>query len=266
VNQSGTAVLLLGDASALEMQPVVEFVMRQGSAVDIRQSSNVAEVRRLAVDDQWFPELIVALQSWPDEFSISDVRTLMSLAPLARIVCVCGVWCDSEGRTHLNWPLAIRARVSTAVDRIQRELATVRGETTPLPLTAGRGEIFAADFTFACEAKPHSMPVAVVSSDRRWKEMLCAGLVQGGRPVVTLENSNSPAAIIWDGDPWDSVRLAELRSLRRTYQTSMIVACAGFPRDGLADEIRDGGADAVWFKLAPLATLLSQLDAQAAVS
>lgn len=266
VNQSTTAVLLLGDASAPELQPVAEFVMRQRSATDIRLARNVADVRLLAADGQWFPELIVALQSWPGEFSVSDVRKLLSLAPLARLVCVCGGWCESEGRTHLNWPMAVRAPVSAAVDRIQCELAAIREEAIPLPLTAARGEIFVADFAFACEAALHSMNVAVVSPDRRWKQMLCAALVRGRHQVVALEDSAPPAAIIWDCDPWDSARRAELHSLRRTYRASTIVACAGFLLDDLADDMQEAGANAVCFKLAPLTKLFSQLDSAGALS
>lgn len=265
MNQSSTAVLLLGDALAPEMLPAAEFVRGRGD-LDVRTSQGVVELQRLMVAEEWYPDLIVALQFWPEQFSGNDVRRLLPLAPLARIVCVCGAWCDSEGRTHPHWPLAVRAPVPTAIDRIRRELAAIRGETAALPLTAARGEIFAADMKFALQAPPRSMQVAVESPDRCYEQMLSAALVRGGHQVVGLENSPPPAAILWDSDPWDNVRLAELRSLRSAHSKATIVACTGFYRDDQASAIHGAGADAVWSKLAPLTMLLSKVQAAAAVS
>ena len=60
----------------------------------------------------WHPDLVVAFESWPDQYSSAGVIRLLSLAPLARFVCVSGPWCESAGRTHAVWPLAVRVPVA----------------------------------------------------------------------------------------------------------------------------------------------------------
>lgn len=247
------------------MQPAVACVSSLANTV-VRHAPGVDDVRRFAIEERWFPDLVVALQSWPDQFSAGDVRNLLSFAPLARIVCVCGAWCDSEGRTHLNWPLAVRSPVSCAAGRISRELAAIRGETIPLPLTAGRGEIFAADCAFPRDRSPDGASVAVVSPERRWLRMVAIALSDSGHPVVDLEDATDPLVIVWDADPWESDRSGELHSLRSRFPQATIVACLGFVRDDLTDELRAAGADSVWFKLAPLATLRSLVTNPAAAN
>jgi hypothetical protein len=89
-------------------------------------------------------DLIVVCQSWSDEYTSRDVAALLSAAPLARILCVCGRWCDSDGRTRDVWPLAVRVPAAEFETRLRRELEVLDGMRPPLPLTASRTEIFAA--------------------------------------------------------------------------------------------------------------------------
>ncbi len=96
--------------------------------------------------------------------------------------------------------------------------------------------------------------------------MLSVAFSCSGHPVVDLKDPTFPTAIVWDADPWKSDRAAELHSLRSKFPHATIVACLGFVRDDLTDELRAAGADAVWFKLAPLVTLLSHLKTATAVS
>jgi hypothetical protein len=243
------------------MQPVVALLRDPGASIAVRHAAGIDDLGQFEVEAHWYPELIVALQTWPDQFSAGEVRSLMSLAPLARIVCVYGAWCDSEGRTRVNWPLSVRVAVPGARERIVRELASIRGEAAVLPITAGRGEIFAADFGWPHRAALVSRQLAVASPDRRWRQMLSSAIASGGHPIVDLEDSTCPPeSIVWDADPWDKARALSLQSLRNRFPHATIVASVGFMRDDLAEELRVAGADTVWFKLAPLSTLLPLLD------
>jgi hypothetical protein len=89
-------------------------------------------------------DLIVVAQSWSDQYTPADVAALLSAAPLARILCVYGRWCDSDGRTRDIWPLAVRVPAEEFETRLRRELEVLERTLPPLPLTASRTEIFAA--------------------------------------------------------------------------------------------------------------------------
>jgi hypothetical protein len=88
-------------------------------------------------------DLIVVCQSWSDEYTAREVTALLSAAPLARLLCVYGRWCDSDGRTRNIWPLAVRVPAVEFEARLQREINVLEGRDAPLPLTATRTEIFA---------------------------------------------------------------------------------------------------------------------------
>jgi hypothetical protein len=111
-------------------------------------------------------DLIVACQSWSDEYTARDVATLLSAAPLARFLCVYGRWCDSDGRTRNVWPLAVRVPAAEFETRLRRELEVLQGTLPPLPLTASRTEIFAA-----------KLPLAV--TPRAGRSISSAGLSRG---------------------------------------------------------------------------------------
>jgi hypothetical protein len=107
-------------------------------------------------------DLIVVCQSWSDEYTAGEVAALLSAAPVARLLCVYGRWCDSDGRTRHVWPLAVRAPAAEFEGRLQREINVLRGTEPPLPLTATRTEIFAAQ----CRSGFHARvaPCAAVAS------------------------------------------------------------------------------------------------------
>jgi hypothetical protein len=93
----------------------------------------------------FLPDLILACQHWPDEYTAAEVELLIARFPLARIVCCYGPWCVSDGRTRNYWPAAVRVPIEVAPDRIRLESRVIAGEIPPLPLTAGLDEVFAFD-------------------------------------------------------------------------------------------------------------------------
>ncbi len=140
------AVLVVGDLFASEMAGVerrVEELARD--AADVRIAANVAEALAKSTADGWHADLVVVCQHWPDEYTPAEVRAVLRVFPLARLVCCYGSWCGSDGRTRDVWPLAVRVPAEWAPRRINLELEVLAGARWPSPLTASRDEIVLFD-------------------------------------------------------------------------------------------------------------------------
>jgi hypothetical protein len=148
--------LLIGDTQPAELHPVEALLRAPFPGPKLRRVERLsaARVADLSAD------LIVVCQSWSDEYTAGEVAALLSAAPLARILCVYGRWCDSDGRTRDVWPLAVRVPAAKFETRLLHELKVLAGTLPPLPLTATRTEIFAAQ----CRSGLHS-PVAQCAAD-----------------------------------------------------------------------------------------------------
>lgn len=140
MSQRPPRCLLIGNTLAAEMRPVAaalraafpdERLAIAGRMSDLTGSGDAAD-------------LYVVCQSWPDEYTGDEVARLLTWSAAARLVCVCGRWCDSEGRTRDRWPLAVRVPAAEFAPRLEYELQVLSGAAPPLALTASRGEIFAA--------------------------------------------------------------------------------------------------------------------------
>ncbi len=252
------SVLFLGDTRDLEMAPIVDCVI---ALVDeTRVADDIERGCERIRTDNWHPDLIVVLQTWSDQFSTGDVLKLLSLAPLARMVCAAGSWCDSDGRTRTSWPLAVRIRAVDAPGRIDREIGLLRSAAkgsgaadsvrrSALPLTASRAEVFAADLAEDPMIAPGIAEVLVQSPDRAWKEMIERAM--GILPSLGAE-VGPPAVVVFDVDPWSDARRKALEAL---WPGTHVIACSGIAAVDLSEELKNAGADAVWFKLSPLAAL-----------
>jgi len=126
---------LLGDLEAADFRSIRDVVRSWKPAENTRTTADSTELRRFVGRDRWFPDLIVVLQSWPDQFSEADVHDIFALCPVARIVCCFGPWCDSDGRTRSVWPLAVRVSVAAAAGRLMRDGSCWR-RTMPLAGTS----------------------------------------------------------------------------------------------------------------------------------
>lgn len=244
---------------------------------DARRAPDIAAACSLPETSGWFPDLIVVAQSWPDEYSAAEVHRLLSMFPLARLVCCYGNWCDSDGRNRSIWPPGSRIMAENAPARVERELEFLTGSThtatvadaggisrrsTPvpgpglsvLPLTASRTEIFAHDYGLPMAPTASRAAACVVSPDRTWRDMLVRALAIAGHHVTKIEDLRAGDQIYWDADPWSDERQVDLRSLRREVPHGCVTACVGFTRWDLARELKAAGATGMAFKLAPLAT------------
>lgn len=256
---SSIGSLVIGDTSPAEFQPVIDLVQRHVVADSLRWATDFAAFRQ-TVASGWWPDLVIVLQAWPDQFSAAEVEELIALCPLARIVCCFGPWCDSDGRTRSLWPLGVRVASAACASRFEHELALLSGSHSvglPLPLTASRTEIFEFDFDRAPEPARRAVPeVSIISPDRRFREMLSFAFRSAGIPLYESTSTNRPGTIIFDADPWDGQREAALTAIRTAQPQSRLIACVGFARPHVDAELSDAGADGIWFKLAPLADLI----------
>jgi hypothetical protein len=263
--QRRARVLVLGEAAQADFADVLRTLHERLASEPPGIVPGVPHAVELARAGEWFPDLVVVLQSWPDQYGASAVRTLLALWPVARTVCVYGPWCDSDGRTRTTWPLALRSSASCAAGRIARELSLIESDVPlgqramALPLTASRSEIFEADFD-GREAPPLAgRRVMVLSPDREWQKMLVRAFERAGASADEPGKTGPPDAIAIDLDPWSGAQALVLGNLLRSYPCARRIGCLGFPRAELTSQALAAGAHAVWFKLAPLTDLFTRL-------
>jgi hypothetical protein len=263
MNNPPPSVLILGDTHPAEFQPVVELVHRRVAAGLLRTAIDIAAIRR-TIASGWFPDILIVLQAWPDQFLAGEVEELISLCPLARLLCCFGPWCDSDGRTRSIWPLGARVPAAGFPSRFEHEVALLtdcRGAGPPLPLTASRTEIFEFDFARPVAQRALAADgVTILSPDRYFREMLSSGLKGAGMREIESQVTGQSCAIVFDADPWSTDRAAALATICTAHPQSPLVACVGFPRPHIEAELRRTGADRVWFKLSPLAALINALE------
>jgi hypothetical protein len=131
------SVVLLGRSDRTEFAPVHAALASQG--VHVTAHSDAAWDSGSPVSaDVW-----IVCQSWPDEFSPSAVRRIIDASAASRLICACGAWCDSDGRTRNVWPQAVRVPLHEFTSRLRYELEVLAGRALPLPITAARDEQFA---------------------------------------------------------------------------------------------------------------------------
>lgn len=131
------SVVLIGQSERAEFSPVSASLQVNGVQV-WRWDSTATGPDVPPASDLW-----IVCQSWPDEFSLGNIGRILNGAATARLVCVYGEWCASDGRTRDLWPLAIRVPVHEFAARLRFELDVIAGRAAPLPLTAARDECFA---------------------------------------------------------------------------------------------------------------------------
>lgn len=268
-------VLVIGDPRLGHFESIVRLVRRSVGDQAVRIAADFSQLENVTAQADGEPRLIVILQTWPDQFSMTEANALIAKFPLARIVCCCGPWCDSDGRTRSIWPLAVRVSPATFAPRFEHELriaekaplkpllpaaspklATRIGKPDqPLPLTASRSEIFEFDFDGPPTRFSSTITAAVLSPDRAWRVMLSTALANCGAQMLPEAAADRASVVLFDADPWNARRASQLAIFRQAHPNTLLVACSGFPRPDLDAAMRESGADHVWFKLEPLDSL-----------
>lgn len=148
-------ILVIGERTRSEFAPVRDWLRGVESAATVEFSPSLASPDEIVagtnvagtnVATAVCPDLVIVCQSWPDEFSPSEVAQTLGRWPLSLWVCCFGAWCASDGRSRSIWPISVRVPVDEAPRRLNHVwqlLAERRGE--PLPLTASRDEAFEFD-------------------------------------------------------------------------------------------------------------------------
>lgn len=228
-------VLVIGDANRGEMKSLFKWIQGQIGSDD--RLVFVGEISKLdeKLPSDCIPDLIVVLQSWPDQFSPSDVDQLFAFAPVARVVVGYGALCESDGRNREIWPLSVRVPVWAAQRRVEFEWRLVQGQAgsqAPIPRSASREEIFAADHD-SLESTTVPKLILVDSPDPSFKQFVIEFLKLTGHLVV----DDNPDLILFDADPWGSVRMEALRLLREAYPNAPVVGLMNLVQPEIVDEL-----------------------------
>ena len=108
------SLLIVSQTERVEAGPLAEWLRAKLASAATREFRDLTTALREIAADSWIPDLVVVMQSWPDEFSARDVDHLFAFAPLARFVVCYGDWCESDGRNRAVWPLAVRIPMRSA--------------------------------------------------------------------------------------------------------------------------------------------------------
>lgn len=238
-------VIILGDADRAEMHCLIERLNRRIS--DSCRWIRAPEISGIlnAAAGNGFPDLIIVLQNWSNEYSRDEINRLFAFAPLARVVVCYGAWCDSDGRNHNLWPPAVRVPVWAALSRIEHEWRLLQNASNHqlLPWSASRDETFAADH-------PAIEPVAgysylVDTPDPAFGQFIVEIMREAGHQLV----EEQPAVVLIDIDPWCPSRAVVVKSLRGQFPGAIGVAIGNLVLPSIENELRALGITAVSHKL-----------------
>lgn len=224
-------------------------------------------------------EVILLAQPTPGENHQPAIETLRTLAPLTRIVCVAGSWCEGELRTGRPpdgvirlywyefpswWRAVNEAAEAGRTPAWSEPLDDPRsGQLTPLSEKAdarSRSRVSA------------SRLLAVDAADFAVFETLAAVLSPFGwqcewRPRGRRHEDSSAAtfdAAIWDGGQLADHEVAALRTFAATIHAASpaapVIALLDFPRVEHLAAVRNAGAAALLAKPYQLAQLVNELE------
>jgi CheY-like chemotaxis protein len=240
-----------------------------------------ALLEQLATDERSAsaPELVLLAQPTPGENQQPAIEALRTLAPLARIICIAGSWCEGELRTGRPPDGVIRlywyefAPWWRAVNE-----ATGDGRTPawsePLDDPRSGQQTPFSEIAIAREHQRDAGPrsLAVDAADFAVFETLAAVLAPFGwqchwRPRGR-RNENTPVATldaaVWDGAQLSDIELNALRefmeSIHATNPAAPIIALLDFPRVEHLTAARCAGAAAILAKPYQLAQLVNELE------
>jgi len=256
-------LLIVGQVNRAEAKPLANWLVTALQPVNQQQFIDLTTALPETARTNWIPDLIVIVQSCPDEFSSSEIARLFAFAPLARIVVAYGAWCESDGRNRHLWPLAVRVPLSSAAARIERDWRLLHEERglEPLPLSASREEAFAADHPpIAKTSSPQT--VLVVSSDPAYRRYLNELLASAGHtacPTDEQTHGSQPTAVLFDADPWDEDRADQLRTLHQRHPTANTIALMSLPQPEHEAVIVECGAGSALPKLGDQSSILNAI-------
>ena len=258
-------LLIVGQTDRAETSPFSERLRASLQPAASREFRDLATSLHQLESESWIPDLVVVIQSWPDEFSRRDVERLVTFAPLARIVVCYGAWCESDGRNQGVWPVAVRISLHSAATRLEREWRLLHNQpgVEPLALSASRDEVFAVDHP-ALLHSAISRRVMVVSPDPAYRQYLEELVSDAGHVVETdsgeAAKSQIPPVVLFDADPWNEDRHVELCRLRNEGPLRRIIALQNLPQTDVETKLLVAGVAEVLPKLGDQQRLLRAVE------
>jgi hypothetical protein len=277
-------IVLVGEPTTPDFDAVADELLTTVPDATFRVVRDLPQfVSELENED--VPDLIIFVQTWPDEFRFSDLLALPWIGPLTQVLCVYGPWCVSDGRSRHDWPLALRVPLehlgAEILSGYSRNLGRLEGPENPgpgkvgpppsIPWTAGRDEVFAAryasdDKSPAGQAKGRliSRRVRIETFDLPQRQFWSELLTRAGYQLHDRTADVSCDLILWDADPAGGRRtnadLLEAWSLLKGHSmTAKIVVMTGFLVPEMLARWQALGAAAVICKLLPISALLARL-------
>lgn len=240
------AVMVIGDAERAEMRAIAVWLTST-----CQRFSNCVWVEKIdqALDKATagsFPDLVIVLQSWSTEYSRDEVNRLLGFVPLARLVVCYGAWCESDGRNQSIWPQSVRIPLWSARSRIERELRLIihPGEQAPVPWSASREEIFAADHPSVFESA-EQQTFMVDSPDPAYRLSVVEIMKAAGHQL----DNDLPDIILFDADPWGPQRATALKLIQDQLPNSNVIALCNLASPSMVEELKNGGVSDVLHKL-----------------
>ncbi len=243
----------LGGCERDEFRPLREWYRQHASHVTMHNAITVAEfVTAVSVGSS--PDLVIVTESEPDEFTASDISQLLTIAPLARMICITGAWSETVGRTRSHWPAAWRVPLCDAIPRLERELAAISacrtgatGVTADLPpWTASRQETWLWQSSTSHRARPISGTVCLSEiADPTLAAELVAQCHTAGLTVVTTDAE----VVVLDAEPWCAAVRDRIVTAMARHPHSTPLAITGWNTPDVRGELATLGVSHVADKL-----------------
>ena len=266
-------VLLIGESQS----PQFRNALSNGRTSDIRGSTqthrakSLPEAISLIGTGELVPDLVVAYQSIPDEYSAAEIDQLIGMLPLSQFVVAFSPWCESIGRTEQRWPSAWSVPLAHAGARIRCELQQLMTDAAPLPATTSRDEAFrtlAAGCLENADSVGLGMSAKVVSADVPLKEcfeqiLAAVGFDLGDDELPELyvvvaafidENQLRRVKAVYDEDAW-------ARGFATNSNEAVILVASDMATPGDRKRLLEAGATAVISQLRFIEDLVDYLSA-----
>lgn len=201
-------------------------------------ADSISQALSVVVTDE--PDLVVVIQSYPDQYSATEAQQLLSHLPLTRLIVCHGPWCSGDGRNRDIWPLATRVSHTGLFPRLSDEIDALTGFSIALPWTAGRDEIASWELSAPVLDPETPFTFFLDSADSQFQKMLGSHLLALGGRSVPLQDTD---LLLIDIDPWSSSmsqHIADLVSRATPCHTFLLT---GSP-DAIPTEVVEGAGPA----------------------
>ena len=239
-------IRIMGQHESPEMHGPCDW-LRQQSDVECVFVSSDSEVSSDEPTD-----LIVVLETSPAQFSSRLVTREITCHPLVRIVCLQGYWSEAAGRTTPDWPEAVRVPARSSIPRLALELDVIHGICPPLPLTAGRDELFLFMQTPASRFPSGDCCIQVESCDPAWKGTVERWFQTSSRLSNAGSSIDAPGAVIVDLDPWSYDSELRIQSIRKQHRNTPLIGVGHWLPNADEHQLVPDLLDAIVGRLCPL--------------